>query len=153
MQQPKHWQDMVNAVLGLWVIISPWVLGFDGSSMAMSNAVIVGVLLVATALGAAFVPRAWEEWTEAGIGLWLVVSPWILGFSGHRNAMLSTVISRRDRPGAGAVDAVHRQGLQRRVPRADGALKSAGQPRSNLKTAVPARAFGRKRTSRPSCRP
>ena len=93
MQQPKHWQDVVNAVLGLWVIISPWVLGFDGSSMAMSNAVIVGVLLVATALGAAFVPRAWEEWTEAGIGLWLVVSPWILGFSGNRNAMLSTVIA------------------------------------------------------------
>jgi SPW repeat len=93
MQQPKHWQDVVNAVLGLWVIISPWVLGFDGSSMAMSNAVVVGVLLVATALGAVFVPRAWEEWTEAGIGLWLVVSPWILGFSGHRNAMLSTVIA------------------------------------------------------------
>ena len=58
-------------VLGLWVIISPWVLGFDGSTMAMSNSVIVGVLLVATALGAVFVPRAWEEWTEAGIGLWL----------------------------------------------------------------------------------
>ncbi len=93
MQQPKHWQDLVNAVLGIWVIISPWALGFDGSSMAMSNAVIVGALLVATALGAAFVPRAWEEWTEAGIGLWLVVAPWVLGFSGNRNAMLSAVIT------------------------------------------------------------
>ena len=128
MRQPKHWQDVVNAVLGLWVIISPWVLGFEGSSMAMSNAVIVGVLLVATALGAVFVPRAWEEWTEAGIGLWLVVSPWVLGFSGNRNAMLSTVIAGRDRGGDGAVDAVHRQGLQRRVPRANGALKSAVSP-------------------------
>jgi len=93
MQQPKHWQDLVNAVLGIWVIISPWALAFDGSSMAMSNAVIVGALLVATSLGAVFVPRAWEEWTEAGLGVWLVVSPWVLGFSGNRNAMLSTVIS------------------------------------------------------------
>src|SRR6478735_852367 len=93
MRQPKHWQDVVNAVLGLGVIISPWVLGFEGSSMAMSNSVIVGVLLVATALGAVFVPRAWEEWTEAGIGLWLVVSPWVLGFSGNRNAMRSMVVA------------------------------------------------------------
>ena len=93
MRQPKHWQDLVNAIVGIWVIISPWALGFDGSSMAMSNAVIVGALLVATALGAAFVPRAWEEWTEAGLGVWLVVAPWVLGFGGNRSAMLSTVIS------------------------------------------------------------
>ena len=93
MRQPKHWQDLVNAVLGVWVIVSPWVLGFEGASMAMSNAVIVGIALVATALGAVFVPRAWEEWTEAALGLWLVVSPWILGFSGHREALLSMMIA------------------------------------------------------------
>ena len=93
MQQPKHWQDIVNALLGIWVIASPWALGFDGSSMAMSNAVIVGLALVATAMGAILVPRAWEEWTEAALGLWLVASPWILGFSGHREAMLSTAIA------------------------------------------------------------
>jgi hypothetical protein len=93
MRQPKHWQDLVNALLGVWVIVSPWVLGFEGSSMAMSNAVIVGIALVATALGAVFVPRAWEEWTEAALGLWLVVSPWVLGFSGHREALLSMMIA------------------------------------------------------------
>jgi hypothetical protein len=93
MRQPKHWQDLVNAVLGIWVIVSPWALGFEGSSMAMSNAVIVGLALVAAALGAAFVPRAWEEWTEAALGLWLVVAPWILGFSAIRDAMLSTTIA------------------------------------------------------------
>ena len=93
MWQPKHWQDLVNAALGVWVVVSPWVLGFEGSSIAMSNAVVVGLALVAAALGAAIVPRAWEEWTEAALGLWLFVSPWILGFSGNRNAMLSTMIA------------------------------------------------------------
>ncbi len=93
MWQPKHWQDLANAVLGACVVVSPWVLGFEGSSMAMSNAVIAGLALVAAALGAAIVPRAWEEWTEAALGLWLFVSPWILGFGGNRNAMLSTMIA------------------------------------------------------------
>jgi hypothetical protein len=29
MKQVKHWQDPVNAVLGVWLIVSPWVLGFS----------------------------------------------------------------------------------------------------------------------------
>ena len=24
---------------------------------------------------------AWEEWTEALLGVWLMVSPWVLGFA------------------------------------------------------------------------
>ncbi|HWP13727.1 MAG TPA: SPW repeat protein, partial [Ramlibacter sp.] len=25
MKQMKHWQDPVNAVVGLWLILSPWI--------------------------------------------------------------------------------------------------------------------------------
>ncbi|HSV50662.1 MAG TPA: SPW repeat protein [Burkholderiaceae bacterium] len=93
MKQLKHWQDAVNALLGVWVLLSPWALGFSGSTLAMANAVVIGVALVAAALGAIFVPRAWEEWTEGALGLWLVISPWVLGFSMLRDAMLSAVIT------------------------------------------------------------
>ncbi len=93
MKQMKHWQDPVNALLGAWLILSPWALGFQGDLNPMANAVIVGVLLIATALGAIFVPRAWEEWTETALGAWMIVSPWALGFSTMRNAMLAAVIT------------------------------------------------------------
>lgn len=93
MKQMKHWQDPVNALLGAWLILSPWALGFQGDLNPMANAAIVGVLLIATALGAIFVPRAWEEWTETALGAWMVVSPWALGFSAMRNAMLAAVIT------------------------------------------------------------
>ena len=76
----KHWQDSPNAVLGGWLIVAPLALGFQGDLVALVNTAIIGVLLVATALGAIFVPRAWEEWTETALGLWLAVSPWVLGF-------------------------------------------------------------------------
>jgi len=93
MKQLKHWQDVVNALLGVWVVLSPWALGFQDASTPMANAVIVGVLLIAAALGAMIVPRAWEEWTECGLGVWLVVSPWVLGFSAQSTPMLAAVIS------------------------------------------------------------
>jgi hypothetical protein len=92
MLQMKHWQDPVNAVIGLWLIVSPWILGFQGETSAMANAVVIGLALIAAALGAMFVPRAWEEWTEFGLGLWLIVSPWILGFSNLYDARLNAVI-------------------------------------------------------------
>jgi hypothetical protein len=93
MKQMKHWQDPVNALVGVCLILSPWALGFQGETNALANAVIVGVLLIAAALGAIFVPRAWEEWTEASLGLWLAISPWVLGFAGLQNAMISAVAS------------------------------------------------------------
>lgn len=86
MKQMKHWQDPVNAVMGVWLILTPWLLGFQGSMTALVNAGIVGVLLVAAALGAIFVPRAWEEWTEVVLGVWLAISPWVLGFTAVQTA-------------------------------------------------------------------
>ena len=29
---PKRWQDWANAVLGLWTVVSPWLLGLDLST-------------------------------------------------------------------------------------------------------------------------
>jgi len=76
----KHWQDSTNAVLGGWLIVAPLALGFQSDLVAMANTAIVGLLLLAAALGAIFVPRPWEDWTETALGLWLSVSPWVLGF-------------------------------------------------------------------------
>ena len=92
MKQQKHWQDTANAVLGVWLIFSPLILGFQSDLTAVSNAVVVGILLLAAALGAIFVPRAWEEWTETALGLWLAISPWVLGVSAQ-SAKASAVVT------------------------------------------------------------
>ena len=57
MKEMTHWQDSANAVLGVWLIFSPLVLGFTNQFTAVVNVVIVGILLLATALGAIFVPQ------------------------------------------------------------------------------------------------
>lgn len=91
MTQLKHWQDPVNAMLGAWLVISAWVLGFEQDMTVLGNQVIVGALLIAAGLGAIFLPRAWEEWTEAGLGLWMVLSPWLLGYSALQTATWNAV--------------------------------------------------------------
>jgi SPW repeat len=91
MKQLKHWQDAVNAVLGVWMVLSPWAAGYWDDLAASTNAVLIGLALSAAALGAALAPRAWEEWTEVLLGLWLIVSPWALGFSAFAAAMAVAV--------------------------------------------------------------
>ncbi|HEU0200797.1 MAG TPA: SPW repeat protein, partial [Burkholderiaceae bacterium] len=58
-----------------------------------ANMVIVGIALIAAALGAIFVPRAWEEWTELVLGLWLIASPAVLGFSAIAVAKFDAAIT------------------------------------------------------------
>lgn len=91
MRKIKHWQDAVNAVIGFALILSPLGLSYVDESLATTNAVVVGLALVAAALGAMLTPKAWEEWTEAILGLWMVISPWVLGFSTHMMAMYAAV--------------------------------------------------------------
>lgn len=79
----KHWQDPVNAALGAALALSPWVVDFSANIVATTNAVVIGVALIAAAIGAMLVPQAWEEWTEALLGLWMILSPWLLGYSHH----------------------------------------------------------------------
>lgn len=87
----RHWQDIVNALVGLVVMLSPWWLGFTDSMAASANAVVVGLALIATATGAILVPRPWEEWTEFALGIWLIMSPWVLQYALERENRLVMV--------------------------------------------------------------
>lgn len=82
MKQLKHWQDPVNGVLGVWLIVSPWILGLQQPRIAMLTLIVAGALLVAVSVGAILLPQAWEEWFEVAVGAVLMASPWLLGFSG-----------------------------------------------------------------------
>ena len=75
-----RWQDSLNVLLGVWLILSPWALQFTGSQTAFWNAIVVGVIIAAAAFAALVEFHEWEEWADIAFGAWLVVSPWVLGF-------------------------------------------------------------------------
>jgi hypothetical protein len=78
---PKQWEDWTSWSLGIWLLLSPWVLLFEKDETAMRNAVAVGVLVILVELLELSFFRDWEEWINVALGAWLIVSPWGLGLS------------------------------------------------------------------------
>lgn len=89
----KHWQDPVNLILGILMLVSPWALGYHATqARATDNAVLFGILIGLAAIAAMVNLRAWEEWINVVFGAWLFISPWALGFSGVAAAAWSAWI-------------------------------------------------------------
>jgi hypothetical protein len=79
---PKRWQDWSNAILGLWTVSSPWVLGFAASAnVASRSAWVLGAAIVVLAAIAVYMPRAWEEGLNILLGLCLLISPWAVSYA------------------------------------------------------------------------
>ncbi|RYF16665.1 MAG: hypothetical protein EOO30_10210 [Comamonadaceae bacterium] len=89
----KHWQDPVNALLGAWLVVSPWVLGYQSVTVAMVSTVAIGVLLVASSAGAMVLPAAWEEWLDAILGAALMMAPMLLGFDSVDAALQNALVT------------------------------------------------------------
>lgn len=78
----KRWQDWVMLIFGIWLFVAPfWMGGYDSSgSVAARNSYVLGVLVFAFGWAALATARRWEEWMELILGIWLVISPFVLGF-------------------------------------------------------------------------
>jgi len=92
MKPEKKWQDWTNLVLGLWVLSAPWILQQPTEGVAIWNFWIIGAVVTAVALLGLFAFQVWEEWVNAGLGVWLLASPWLLGFSSITVATWNAVI-------------------------------------------------------------
>ena len=87
----RRWQDGANLVLGAWLFVSPWVLDYS-STAAGWNACVTGAAIVLVALIAAYMPEAWEEIINTLIGMWLVMSPFVLAPVRHDIALHTVVV-------------------------------------------------------------
>jgi hypothetical protein len=78
----RAWEDWASMGLGLLAVLSPWLAQTPDHQAATVNAMTVGALVIFIgALELQFI-RRWEEWCEFALGAWLVISPWVLGYSG-----------------------------------------------------------------------
>jgi hypothetical protein len=70
--------DLGNLIVGGFLAFTPWMFAFT-AGVQSANAVVCGVLIMLLSLAALVGFAAWEEWGNVAIGLWLMVSPWIVG--------------------------------------------------------------------------
>lgn len=76
------WRDMVNVVLALWLIVSPWNLKLMDVSAATTASITCGVILLALAVATLTRAHPIQEWGKILVGAWLVLSPFVLGYAG-----------------------------------------------------------------------
>jgi hypothetical protein len=81
----------MNVLLGIWLLFAPWVLQFAG--VAAANSVVLGFLVLVVAAGSLSVRPinyVWG-WINMLLGIWVFISPWVLGFSVLPNAFWNSL--------------------------------------------------------------
>ncbi|MEV6859965.1 SPW repeat protein [Streptosporangium subroseum] len=73
--------DGLSLLAGLWLAISPWVVGFSGLSRISVSNLVTGIALAALAMAfaAAFGRTYGLSWIAAIIGIWTIIVPWVTG--------------------------------------------------------------------------
>jgi hypothetical protein len=85
----------VNILLGIWVVISPFVLAIHSPKTAWSN-VATGAAVAILAILRSSMHRAGWSWLNLILGTWLVVSPFVLlagGAAMWNNVVLGIIIA------------------------------------------------------------
>ena len=82
MRETVQWTSGINVVAGLWLIIAPFVLGYDEIQAALWNDIVVGIIVAAFAVARVARPlmNPGLSWINAVLGLWLIVAPFVLGY-------------------------------------------------------------------------
>ena len=81
---------------GLYVAASPWIVGFSATASLATSDLIVGIAVAFLAYGfATALDRAHGmTWTLPVLGVWLIVSPWVLrGFEPTAGMIWSNVVA------------------------------------------------------------
>jgi hypothetical protein len=87
----KRWQDWVVLILGIYLFFSPFFLSYT-QTIAASNAYVIGIAVVVFAILALIDSRLWEEWVNLILGIWLIISPFVLGYSNMSTVTWNHVI-------------------------------------------------------------
>ena len=90
--KPERWQNWVNVILGAWLVISPWILGFADQKTSAVVAWSMGAAVIAFAGLGARIQEAWEEAITLVLGVLLMGAPWALDFADQRTATANVAI-------------------------------------------------------------
>ncbi len=91
------WRNWLNALFGVWFVISPWALGFSSHQGALWTTLIIGIIQVIVAAWAASVEnssgwKVWQTWVSLLTGIWFIIAPFTLSLSSMHSEVWTSVI-------------------------------------------------------------
>jgi hypothetical protein len=84
----------LDVLAGIWLIISPFIIGYGALSGATTNDVILGIvigILAAIRFFGAY-EAAFISWINVILGIWVLISPWVLGYSTNNGALANNIV-------------------------------------------------------------
>lgn len=85
LQERETAPDVYNLFLAAVLFLSPWLFKLT-NSQGRIDLWVTSAIIVILSLAAIIAYRDWEEWINVLMGVWLIASPWLLGFP-HTRAM------------------------------------------------------------------
>ena len=82
--------DCYEVAFGLFLFVSPWLFAYV-SEKARIDIWLSGAAIALIAVAAIVAFADWEEWINLLLGVWLMISPWLLGFM-HTRAMHVSIL-------------------------------------------------------------
>jgi len=84
----------INLILGIWLILAPFVLGSLGLRATVGNDMILGILLIASSwwILAAMTQAVGVSWFQMLCGIWLVIAPFVLRYRDVSHALANDVV-------------------------------------------------------------
>lgn len=86
----------LDILVGIWLVISPFLLGYSANTSALWNDIISGVAVIIFAATQTAQSRSrvsWPSWVNLLIGIWLVLAPFALNNSANTSIMWNEIIS------------------------------------------------------------
>ncbi len=75
----RRWQDQLMVVIGVWLSISPWVLGYPLDSAPSINACLAGIIIALSAAFDLVKTYVWAVLLNIVMGTWVAASSWLVG--------------------------------------------------------------------------
>jgi len=85
----------LNVALAIWLIASPYILSYTAWSSARLTADFFGGIILGMAITRMAMPQPRYWWLSFGnliFGIWVAVTPWVLGYHYDSHATLNAVV-------------------------------------------------------------
>jgi hypothetical protein len=88
-----RWQDWMDVLLGCWLVVSPWEMGYSLNEAATANACGLGmVLIVFNLISACRLLEKGQEIFNILLGTWLILSPYSLNFATEKEPAINAIV-------------------------------------------------------------
>src|ERR1039458_9661440 len=87
-----RWQDWTIVILGCWLAVSPWQLGYTLNEAATTNACgLAAVLILFNLISACRLADKGQEIFNILLGIWLICSPYVFSFAADKEAAINAL--------------------------------------------------------------